>query len=218
MPWRAVAVFVVTANALAWLVVLPLWLSAGLGNPLLTPLAFAMMATPTFAALVATLLLVRPLHPARLLGLVPLRPAKRLVGYSLLGFAAPQVIGALAVLTGAALGVAPLTVNADTGSMLALMQLLALLTAIPALGEELGWRGVPASRAPSPRHLAGAAGGRRRLGVWHAPLILLGYNYGRPNVPGVLLMSVRRHPAGDVAAARHGRRSVPARLGRLVDA
>ena len=58
-----------------------------------------------------------------------------------------------------------------------------------AFGEELGWRGflVPALRPLGtwPALLLSGA----IWGVWHAPIILLGYNFGRTDITGVLLMT-----------------------------
>ncbi|MCQ9369152.1 CPBP family intramembrane metalloprotease [Brevibacterium sp. 91QC2O2] len=72
----------------------------------------------------------------------------------------------------------------------------ATVNAVLTLGEELGWRGflLPALRG---RWGQGAAGTWAALlvtgavwGLWHAPVILLGYNFGRTDVTGVLLMVV----------------------------
>jgi len=64
----------------------------------------------------------------------------------------------------------------------------ALVNSIFAAGEELGWRGWlqtalrPLGVWPA-LLLTGAI-----WGLWHAPVILLGYNFGRPDVVGLLLM------------------------------
>ncbi|HIT74426.1 MAG TPA: CPBP family intramembrane metalloprotease [Candidatus Avipropionibacterium avicola] len=63
-----------------------------------------------------------------------------------------------------------------------------VLTAIFTTGEEIGWRGLlyPALMARTPKVVALVIGGVV-WGLWHAPVILLGYNYGHP-VLGLPLM------------------------------
>lgn len=188
--WPAVGVFVAISYGLAWLVASPLWLRDGLRNPLTAPLGFLMMVTPAIGALVATLVVLRPAHPARFLGLVPLRPWRRTAAYAALGFVGVPLLGALTILLAWLLGVAPVEFGAATWSTLATIPLLSLLIAVPALGEELGWRGflLPALRplGTGPALLLSGA----IWGSWHAPLLLLGYNYGSTNALGLGLMTV----------------------------
>jgi membrane protease YdiL (CAAX protease family) len=77
--------------------------------------------------------------------------------------------------------------------VLVLLQLLAVLlapvlNAVFAFGEELGWRGyllprlLPLGQWPA-LLVSGVI-----WGLWHAPVILLGYNYPAHPVPGVLMM------------------------------
>lgn len=190
MPWKAFALFVLLAYGLAWLVTVPLWREGGLSNPLLAPLGFVMMATPAAAAVTVTLLVLRPAHPARFLGLVPVRPTRRLLGLVLLGFIGVQVLALLAVLLAAAVGAVTLTVSSEGLRSLALAPVFSALIAVPALGEELGWRGFllpllrPLGTWPA-LLITGVV-----WGLWHAPLILLGYNYGRTDALGLALMCV----------------------------
>lgn len=204
----AIAVYLVIAFGLSWLVALPLWLGGkGLGDPLFGVVAVAMMATPAIAALIVVFTIERPQHKAQTLGLWPLRPAGRFLAYLGLGFIVPVTLVFAALITGALLGVYP----ADFATFSAFRELLntqlsgsalpvpigvlvasqflniaigALLNLIPALGEELGWRGwllpklMPMGAVPAIL-VSGVI-----WGLWHAPLILLGYNY--PTAPGWL--------------------------------
>lgn len=183
-------VFVVIAYGLAWLVASPLWLHDGLRNPLVAPIGLLMMATPAIGALVATLVVLRPTHPARFLGLMPLRPWRRTAGYAVLGFVSVQVLGLFAVLLAWLLGVAPVQLGPTTWSTLATIPLISLLLTVPALGEELGWRGflLPALRPLGtwPALLLSGV----IWGSWHAPLILLGYNYRTTTPLGQILMTI----------------------------
>ncbi|WP_341945882.1 type II CAAX endopeptidase family protein [Microbacterium sp. LWH11-1.2] len=212
VPWGAVIVFTVLACGLAWLVALPLWLGDGLAEPLAAALLPVMMLTPAIAALVVTFALRTPARGerARFLGLWPLRPAKRIVWLMVAAWLVPPLLVGLSILVSAALGFvrldltfaafaaelqkalpagAPMPpVEVVVFAQIAMIPLAALLNAIPAFGEELGWRGwlVPALRPLGtwPTLLLSGA----IWGVWHSPVILLGYNFGRTDLSGVLLM------------------------------
>ncbi|KNY07564.1 CPBP family intramembrane glutamic endopeptidase [Microbacterium sp. GCS4] len=212
--WPAVIAFVVLACGLAWLVALPLWLGDGLAEPLAPLILVAMMLTPAVAALIVTFALGYPARGARLrfLGLWPLRPAKRVIGLLLVGWLGPPVVVVLGILIAVALGFVQLDftfaalsaqleqalppgtpmppVGVIVFSQLAFLPLGALLNSIPALGEELGWRGWlltalrPLGTWPT-LLLSGVI-----WGLWHSPVILLGYNFGRTDASGVLFMTV----------------------------
>lgn len=213
VAWPAVAVFVVTAMVLAWLVALPLWLSgAGLSSPWAALILPAMMLTPTLAMLVVVFgLRVPRTQRLRFLGMWPLRPAKRVVWMMILGLFGPMVVVALTTFLAAALGwvrldlvgfsgfaeqlaaAAPGVALPPVGVLVAVQLVMvpvgAIINSILAAGEELGWRGwlVPALRPLGTWPallLSGAV-----WGLWHSPIILLGYNFGRPDVAGVLLMT-----------------------------
>jgi membrane protease YdiL (CAAX protease family) len=207
---RHVVVFTGLAFALAWLVALPLWLGDGLASPWFPLVAVGVMTTPAVAALVVVLLLERPQHPARVLGLWPLTPVRRLLGYTALALVVPIALVLAALPIGALLGVypadfttfsgfravldqqlraagveeLPLPVGTLVAVQLATIPLGALINLLPALGEELGWRGwllpklLPLGTVPA-LLVSGVI-----WGLWHAPLILLGYNY--PDAPGWL--------------------------------
>ncbi|GAB3816041.1 CPBP family intramembrane metalloprotease [Tessaracoccus terricola] len=214
VPWRAVVVFVVAAIGLAWLVALPLWVETSFVPPF-TLVAMAMMFTPLLAVLVVTFVMRTPrTDRARFLGLWPLRPAARTVWLTVAAIFVPPLLVAVVVFVSAALGLvqldlvgfsgfrdsvgpalaqagvdpATVPVEAMVFSQLAMIPLAALVNSVVAFGEEIGWRGwlVPALRPlgvwPA-LVLSGAV-----WGLWHAPLILLGYNFNRTDVLGVILM------------------------------
>lgn len=207
---RSMLIFLAIAFGLSWLLALPLWLGDGLVDPLFGVIAVAMMFTPAIAAIVVVFVVERPQHKARALGLWPLKPAGRFIGYLVLGLIVPVALILVALPLGALLGVYPadfVTFSAfqemlDTQlaaagvaelpipiGILVGLQLInvlfgAFINLIPALGEELGWRGwllpklMPLGTVPA-LALSGVI-----WGLWHSPLILLGYNY--PAAPGWL--------------------------------
>nr|WP_314843136.1 CPBP family intramembrane glutamic endopeptidase [uncultured Microbacterium sp.] len=208
----AVIAFVLLACGLAWLVALPLWLGDGLAEPLAPVILPLMMFTPAVAALVVMLAMRVPDRGDRIrfLGIWPLRPARRVVWLLVAGWLAPPVIVALAVALAAALGFMQIDltfaalaaelermlpagtpvppVGVVVLSQIAFIPVGALLNSVLAFGEELGWRGwlVPALRPLGtwPTLLISGA----VWGLWHSPVILLGYNFGRTDLTGVLFM------------------------------
>jgi len=212
VPWTAVIVFVAVSFALAWLVALPLWLGDGLAEPISVLLLPVMMFTPAVAALVVTFVMGVPArgHRARFLGLWPMRPAKRVIWLMVAGWLVPPLLVGLGVVLASALGFVQLDLTfaafaaelekaVPAGTPLPPVQIIvfAQLAMIPvgglfnslfAFGEELGWRGwlLPALRPLGTWPaliLSGVI-----WGLWHSPIILLGYNFGRTDVTGVLFM------------------------------
>jgi membrane protease YdiL (CAAX protease family) len=210
--WPAVVLFTVVACALAWLVALPLWLGDGLAEPLSGVLLPVMMFTPALATLVVTFAVRVPARGerARFLGVWPLRPAKRVVWLMIAAWLVPPLLVGLSILVSAALGFVRLDLTfaafaaevakalpADAPvppiELLVVVQLTmipvaALANSVLAFGEEIGWRGwlLPALRPLGtwPALLLSGA----IWGLWHSPVILLGYNFGRTDLFGVLLM------------------------------
>lgn len=210
----AILVFVVLALGAAWAVALPLWVGDGMRSPWYGLVASLVMFTPTVAALVVVFALraVPKGQRARFLGLWPLRPAKRVVWLTVLGLLAPAVLAFASVLVAGAFGWITLDLVHLSGfaqvlqttlpagvevspwlvvvSQFVMMPLAAAtINAFLAFGEELGWRGflVPALRRYGTFVALVVSGAV--WGVWHAPLILLGHNFGRTDLTGVLVMT-----------------------------
>lgn len=212
VPWAAVGVFAAVAFGLAWLVALPLWFGDGLASPLAGVILTTMMFAPAVATLVVTFALRKPPRGQRLraLGMWPLQPVGRTVGFAVAAIFVPPLIIGVAVVVSAALGLVRLDLEGFSGlasqleqsgmdttgipmAAIAISQLVsipigAVINSVFAFGEELGWRGwllnVLRPLGTWPALLVSGA----MWGLWHAPVILLGYNFGRPDLLGVLLM------------------------------
>lgn len=214
---RAFAIFVVVAFGLAWLIALPLWLGNGLETAGFPLYALAMMVTPTLGTLAAIYVVERPTRKLDALGITPLRPIRRLGGMSALAVALVFLLCLVALPVGAlcgvydadftgfsgfrqlvneqltTVGVSPSFLSTGTLITLQFVNILIaslFINVLPALGEEIGWRGWLV-----PRLLERFGPWKTILfsgilwGLWHAPLILLGYNY--PDAPpwlGLLAM------------------------------
>ncbi|PFG29185.1 CPBP family intramembrane glutamic endopeptidase [Paramicrobacterium agarici] len=206
-PAQALGVYLVLAFGMSWLIALPLWLSGdGLQHPAFGTIALCMMLTPAIAALVTVFVVECPEHPAERLGLVPLRPAGRFLAYLGLGLAVPVTLVFGAFVAGSLLGVYPADFTrfsgfremlmAQTGGRLPLpvgvlvalqfvnVVLGSILNLLPALGEELGWRGWLLPHLQRFGTVPALLVSGIIWGLWHAPLLLLGYNY--PTAPGWL--------------------------------
>lgn len=215
IPLRVIIAFIVLAVGLAWLVALPLWLGDGLAEPFAGVLLVVTMYTPALALLIV-LVTMRPIPTGqrlRFLGMWPLRPAKRVIWMSVLGLFGPVVVVIAAMLLAVAFGwlqadfaglsgfsqmlaqSLPAGVELPSPWLLLAVQLASIpfaaatINALAAFGEEVGWRGflVPALRRYGtwPALLISGV----VWGLWHSPLILLGYNFGRTDLTGVLLMT-----------------------------
>lgn len=207
---RPILIFLALAFGLSWLVALPLWFGDGLASPWFGIIAVGMMATPAIAALVVVIFVEKPASRAAALGLWPIGRPARFIGFLALALVVPAALILAALPIGAMLGVYPADFVTFSGfrqvtnaqlfaagqppldipiGMLVALQFVnvligAFINLIPAMGEELGWRGwllpklLPLGVAPAIL-ISGLI-----WGLWHAPLVLLGYNY--PTAPGWL--------------------------------
>ncbi|GAA2185460.1 CPBP family intramembrane metalloprotease [Leucobacter alluvii] len=225
VPWAAVAMFVVLSFGLAWLIAMPLWrmgTDADAYTLWFGLLAAAMMFTPAIATAVALFVMRAPRRERlRFLGMWPLRPARRVVWFTVAALVAPLIVVLAAVGVSVLFGWARLdlvnfsgfqaTLDAQFASLdaelaelaqqsmpplgwlVALQVLLVpiggLANSLLAFGEEIGWRGWlltalrPLGTSPA-IVITGVI-----WGLWHSPLILLGYNFGLTDWRGVALMT-----------------------------
>ncbi|MGO1770427.1 MAG: lysostaphin resistance A-like protein, partial [Microbacterium sp.] len=203
VPWGAVTAYAAIAIALGWAVCLPLWFGDGLASPLFGVLAVALMFTPTVAALIMTFATVPKGGRARYLGLLPFRPVARKIWLFVLLPIGFLVIGTAGSLLAIALGWAtPDFAMSATAAILpqevpielyVISQVVALpitviIATASAFGEELGWRGYLTTALSPLGFWRSALITGVIWGVWHAPIILLGYNFGRTDALGVVLM------------------------------
>lgn len=215
VAWRRVLTFYLIACALAWLAALPLWVSGrGLDTPASLAFLLLMMFTPAASALIVTLRVEHRGFGAamRRLGIWPLGRPGRVLGFIAIGIFGSIAVVIAGVFLAAALGFLRLDLVSFSGfakylhgltgtsipipidilaiATVASYPLNAVFTGFAALGEEAGWRGwmLPALRPLGdwPALLiTGVA-----WGLWHTPVILLGYNFSQPNLFGVVLMTV----------------------------
>lgn len=214
--WRPVIIYCVIAYALAWLAALPLWIGSGLTSPAFMVCSVAMMFTPTIAAVIVTKFIEhRPIWSA--LGIKPNASAGRTIGFLALAMVVIYAVVLLGMVSSALFGTykfdlanlsgfrmlldsqldAGGTPVESLGMPLRLVWALqfvnvvigSVINVIPAAGEEVGWRGYLFPRlleltGPLPAVLISGV----VWGLWHAPLILLGYNY--PSNPGLGLLAM----------------------------
>jgi membrane protease YdiL (CAAX protease family) len=212
---RHIVVYLAIAFGLSWLISLPLWFGEGINDPSLPLVAVAMMATPAIATLIVVFFVEKPTHRARTMGLWPLKPLGRLFTYLALAIIVPVALILAALPIGAALGlynadftglsafretiaaqVAALEtepMNFPVGALIAFQFINVLigsvLNIVPALGEELGWRGWLLPKLMPLGTVKALLISGVIWGLWHSPLVLLGYNYtGVPGWLGVVMM------------------------------
>ena len=241
--WRPIVIYCLIAFGLAWLINLPLWLGDGLASPLFLVCSVTMMLTPTISAVIVTKFIEhRPVLVT--LGIKPRVGAGRTIGFLALALLVIWVVVLLGLVSSAIFGTYAFDLvglsgfrqvldsqlqaagtSADSLNMpirllwalqFATVAVGAVINTLPAAGEEIGWRGYL-----FPRLLDRLGPGLAVLvsgviwGLWHAPLILLGYNYPSNPVLGLVAMCVFTTGIGAILAwlAQRGGSIWPAALG-----
>jgi membrane protease YdiL (CAAX protease family) len=209
---RGILWFVVISYGLAWLLDLPMALTGGLRSP------WALLVTlQNFTPALATLLVARWISPLpnmrRTTGLRWGVKGSRWGWYWLFGLVGMSAINVAAPFVGALFGVFPLDLAHLSGLRQAMLQnggasllqqvplgtialvivltlpLQALLISPLTFGEEWGWRGyllpqlLPLGQWPA-LVISGVL-----WGLWHTPLLLMGFDYPQHRVLGVLLLT-----------------------------
>ncbi|GGC28955.1 abortive infection protein [Brevibacterium sediminis] len=190
----------------------------GIGDPvLLLACGSAMMFTPLIASIIASIIQRRRARARgevlasapRYFGYWPLRSFGRVIGMTIAAFFGIMVLVVLGYLVSAAFGwlaldldglsgfkaqleTIPGTDSLPTAAAIAIYLLLMFVSSVAnvgvTIGEEFGWRGWlltslrPLGTWPA-LLIIGVV-----WGLWHSPLILLGYNFGRPDLTGVGFM------------------------------
>lgn len=208
----AVGIFLAVTVAAAWAVAIPLWVSGqGLATPGAPLYLMAMMFTPSLGVLVVHLTRRRRTPLLRPTGLRTAGGIRRWWRWGLLAWLAPLPLAVLALGFAAAVGVyqpdlqhlsgfvqvlqdragaLPVSPWVLVAAQLVQVLVVGWVNVLPALGEEWGWRGwllpelLPLGRWPA-IVVIGVV-----WGLWHAPALLLGYNYPLHSPPLRLLLMV----------------------------
>lgn len=212
---RGIGSFTLIAAGLAWLIISPLWITGvGLASPFALPLMSLMMWTPAIAAFIVVRFIRRPAAGIRSATGLRLGKGRKWGWYWLLAWIVPVVMALAAPFVGALFGWYELDLVEFSGframleaaggaaaleqvpieliifGQLGAILLAPIINGLFTFGEEWGWRGyllpalLPLGQWPA-LLISGVI-----WGLWHAPVILLGYNYPQHPVLGVLLMTI----------------------------
>jgi membrane protease YdiL (CAAX protease family) len=226
--FRPILYFVLLAFGLAWLVALPLWLNGGRESRFFTVIGGVMMGVPALAAVIVSKFTEPKTKLSDSLGLRPWRPIGRTLLFCLFAILASMSIMIISLVVGSAFGVyrfdlhhfsglnemlhakyagneAALAKLPPLGVMAAILTLqviaLAPFGAILAIGEEMGWRGWLLPKLMPLGTIRALTISGAIWALWHAPLNLLGYNYGStPGWLGLLCMTAMCIVVGAVLA------------------
>lgn len=213
VPWRSVAVFMAVAYAGMALLALPFWfLEGGIRHPLYVPVIALAMFTPTLGSVVAIKVVERGSW-VRGAGLRFRGRGRRLTGWSLLGLVIVLAINIASVVVMVLRGVPGdltgrtwldeatrqfaaqgqvLPPAAVIGVVLVSSLVGLVTTAVPALGEEIGWRGFLWQRLKPLGFTGAVTVGGVIWSLWHLPIVLIGHNYPgmpRPFAIGMFLVA-----------------------------
>jgi CAAX protease family protein len=213
---KAVCLFYAVAFSLNWLLTLPLWLSGqGLHMPIALGLLPLIMFTPAIGVIAVRVFLPQSVQP--IIGVTGLRIGKwpSCLQYWLFGWFAVTALALAAPFVGALLGMYRLDLQDFSGfrqllrhqpgaetalqnipfRTLLFIQFAQLLMApginvIFAFGEEWGWRGFLLTKLLPLGQWAALIFTGVLWGIWHTPVVLLGYNYPLHPQVGVLFMTI----------------------------
>lgn len=209
----AVVVYLVVAFGAAWLMSVPLWTSGlGLRTPGAVFVLAAMMVAPSLGVLAVVGVLRRAPGTMLATGLRAQGGIRSWWRWGLLAWVGPPALAVLALMLATATGVyepdlghlsglaetlrsqgaGALPVPLGVVAALQLVQVLVVgwVNVIPALGEEWGWRGwllpqlLPLGRWPAIL-VVGVV-----WGLWHTPVLMLGYDYPLHSGPVRVLLMV----------------------------
>lgn len=211
---KGIVSFILIAYGLAWLVVSPLWLSGqGLRHPLAGLLLPLMMWTPAAAVLIVARFISPPPEGLRIATGLVLGRGRRWGWYWLFAWLGITLLVAATPFVGALFGVYHLDLATFSGframleaagagpmlaqtpiqvlvlAQLALLPLAPAINAVFAFGEEWGWRGYLLPRLLPLGQWSALILSGVIWGLWHMPVILLGYNYPNRLASGWLLMT-----------------------------
>ena len=213
---RAICLFYAVAFVLNWLLTLPLWFSGeGLHTPLTLWLLPLMMLTPAIGVVAVWVFLPHSVQPIITVTGLSIGQWPKCLPYWLFGWCGITALVLAAPFVGSLLGMYTLDLQNFSGlrqllrqqpgsevvlekvsfQTLLLIQFAQLLiapgiNAVFAFGEEWGWRGFLLSKLlPLGQWRALGLSGAL-WGLWHMPVILLGYNYPLHPRLGVLLMII----------------------------